>query len=85
MKRQVIELSKSSSKEEVVTAPMVGKILEVHVKVGSSVKEGDLLLIFEAMKMENEIYAPISGVVKEIKVSKGKEVNRGDPLVIIEG
>jgi len=72
-------------KEEVVRAPMAGKILEVRVKAGESVKKGDVLLTFEAMKMENEIYAPISGVVKEVKASTNAEVEFQDALIIIAG
>jgi len=66
-----------------VTAPMPGKILDVKVKVGDSVKSGDVLLILEAMKMENEIVAPKDGVVKEIRVTPGDSVNRGDVLAVI--
>ena len=62
---------------------MPGKILDVKVKPGDAVKEGDFLLILEAMKMENEVVAPIKGVVKEVRVNPGDSVNRGDVLVII--
>ena len=67
-----------------VTAPMPGSVLDVKVKEGDSVKEGDTLLILEAMKMENEITAPVSGVVKAIKVSQGATVNTGDLMLVIE-
>lgn len=67
-----------------VTAPMPGSVLDVKVKEGDSVKEGDTLLILEAMKMENEITAPVSGVVKNIKVSNGATVNTGDLMLVIE-
>ena len=69
--------------EGAVTAPMSGKVLSLKVKVGESVKEGDLLLVLEAMKMENEILAPKSGIVKEIKVNEGDIVDGGDILLII--
>jgi len=69
--------------EGTVTAPMPGKILDVKVKPGDSVKEGDVLIILEAMKMENEVVAPSKGVVKEVRVSPGDSVNRGDVLVVI--
>ena len=62
---------------------MPGKILKVSVQPGSIVKSGDLLLILEAMKMENEILAPVSGTVKEVRVRPGDSVNTGDTLVII--
>jgi biotin carboxyl carrier protein len=64
-------------------APMPGTILDVKVKVGDAVKIGDVLLILEAMKMENELQADKAGTVKEIKVTKGQAVNGGDPLIII--
>jgi glutaconyl-CoA decarboxylase len=62
---------------------MPGKILKVAVSVGASVNAGDLLLVLEAMKMENEIQAPSAGTVKEIKVSDGSPVNTGDVLVVL--
>ena len=68
-----------------VTAPMPGNILKVAVSVGQSVKEGDLLCVLEAMKMENEIYAPCAGTVSAVPVSKGSTVNTGDLLVAIGG
>ena len=74
----------SSIAEEKITAPILGTVLSVKVKVGDKVKAGDTLLTIEAMKMENEILAPRDGVVKEIKVSEGKTVNFGDVLVVIE-
>ena len=67
-----------------VVAPMPGKITEIKVKVGDSVSQGDVLLILEAMKMENELVAPKSGKVKEIRVNAGETVNRGDILLILE-
>ena len=68
-----------------VTAPMPGNILKVCVSAGQSVKEGDLLCVLEAMKMENEIYAPCAGTVSAVPVSKGSTVNTGDLLVAIGG
>jgi glutaconyl-CoA decarboxylase len=62
---------------------MPGKVLEVVVAVGSSVADGDLVLMLEAMKMENEIFASASGTVKEIRVSNGDSVNTGDVLLVI--
>ena len=68
---------------ESVTAPMPGTILRVNVQNGQAVKEGDLLCVLEAMKMENEIYAPKAGSVAQVVVSKGSSVNTGDVLVVI--
>ena len=67
----------------VVEAPMPGKILKISVAVGASVSSGDVLLILEAMKMENEISAPVSGTVREIRAREGDSVNTGDVLVVL--
>ena len=67
-----------------VIAPIPGVITEVKVAVGSSVKKGQLLLLMEAMKMENEIFAPHDCVVKQILVSKGASVATNDILLIIQ-
>ncbi len=67
-----------------VIAPMPGKIVDIRVSSGEKVKKGDILLILEAMKMENEIVAPRDGVVKEIKVDVGKNVDRGEILLVLE-
>ena len=68
---------------EAVTAPMPGNILKVNVSAGQSVKEGELLVVLEAMKMENEIFAPKTGTVAQVLVQKGSTVNTGDVLVVI--
>ncbi len=72
-----------SADGEKVTAPMPGTILDVKVTQGASVKKGDILLVLEAMKMENEIVAPCDGTVKQVVVAKGASVNSGDALVVI--
>ncbi len=66
-----------------VTAPMPGKILSVKVNVGDSVNSGDLVLMLEAMKMENEVFATASGKVTEIRVKSGDNVSTGDVLMVI--
>lgn len=66
-----------------ITAPIPGVVLDIKVSEGQSVSTGDVLLILEAMKMENEIVAPNDGVVKQIAVSKGANVNTGDVLIIL--
>ena len=69
---------------ESVDSPMPGNILKVNVTAGQAVKQGDVLLILEAMKMENEIMAPKSGTVTQVLVSKGATVETGAPLVFIQ-
>ena len=64
-------------------SPMPGNILDVKVAVGDTVAEGDVLIILEAMKMENEIVAPCSGKVASVNVQKGATVNSDDLLVVI--
>lgn len=66
-----------------VEAPMPGIIIRLEKNVGDRVEEGDVLLILEAMKMENSITSPTSGVVKEIKVKEGDNVSKGQVLVVI--
>ncbi|MGL5657381.1 MAG: biotin/lipoyl-containing protein [Fusobacteriaceae bacterium] len=74
----------SSEGGECVIAPIPGTIFKLEVKEGDQVLKGDVLLILEAMKMENEIVATKSGVVIEIKAKQGASVNVGDILVVIE-
>ena len=68
---------------EAVTAPMPGNILKVAVSQGQTVKEGELLLVLEAMKMENEIFAPKAGTVAQVLVQKGATVDTGATMVVI--
>ena len=67
-----------------VIAQMTGRVIRVDVKPGDKVTEGQILLIVEAMKMENEIAAPLSGTVKEVSVAAGARVSEGDLLLQIE-
>ena len=68
---------------EAVSAPMPGNILKVNVTAGQAVKEGDVLVVLEAMKMENEIMAPKAGTVAQVLVSKGSTVDTGATLVVL--
>ena len=68
---------------EVVKSPMPGNILKINVAQGQSVKEGDTLIVLEAMKMENDVVAPRDGTVAQIVVTKGAVVETGSPLVIL--
>ena len=64
-----------------ITAPMPGTVLDIKVAEGAAVSAGQVVLILEAMKMENEITAPADGTVASIAVSKGASVNSGDTLM----
>lgn len=67
-----------------INSPMPGKILSVKANVGDSVKKGDVILLLEAMKMENEIVASEDGVVSSINVTVGSEVEAGDVLATLK-
>ena len=67
-----------------VTAPMPGTLLSVNVKAGDAVKRGDVLMILEAMKMENEIMCPCDGTVASINVEKGAAVETGALLCVVQ-
>ena len=69
--------------EGLILAPLPGVVSEVRVAVGDRVDPGSVVLVLEAMKMENEVYAPAGGVVEEIYVEPGRQVGRGDRLVLI--
>ena len=69
---------------EKVTSPMPGTILDIKVAQGASVKEGDVLMILEAMKMENEIMCPCNGTVASINTTKGAAVESGTLLCVIQ-
>ena len=68
---------------EQILSPMPGNILNVNVKVGDAVKKGQVLLILEAMKMENEIMAPKDGTITSVNVQNGSTVESGALLVTI--
>ena len=66
-----------------VTAPMSGTVTKHKVKVGDSVKRGDVVVLLEAMKMENDIVAPCDGTIKDILVKEGTAVQPGDVIAVI--
>ena len=69
---------------EKITSPMPGNILAINVTQGATVKKGDVLMILEAMKMENEIMAPCDGTVASVNTSKGAAVETGALLCVIQ-
>ncbi len=69
---------------EAIKAPLPGNILSINVSAGQTVKSGDVLMVLEAMKMENEILAPRDGVVASVAVSKGATVGTGDVLASLK-
>lgn len=69
---------------ETISAPMPGTVLDVKVTPGQAVNAGDVLVILEAMKMENEIMAPAAGTIDTVPAAKGASVNAGDVLVTMK-
>jgi len=67
-----------------ITSPISGKVVNLKVNVGDEVKEGDVLLVVEAMKMENEIHSPVDGVVEEIFVRVGDNINPDEVLIRVK-
>jgi glutaconyl-CoA decarboxylase len=73
-----------SADGEVVPAPMPGSIVNVVKNTGDAVKRGDVVVILEAMKMENEIVSPRDGVIAQVAVSRGVSVSTGTPLFVVK-
>ena len=78
------QVKESGTIEGGLSAPMPGKVVEIQIKKGSSVKKGDTLIILEAMKMEHKVSAPSSGKIRKILVSKGEQVENGQTLVVLD-
>ena len=74
----------SAGPEQQICAPMPGNILAVNVTAGQTVKKGDVLMVLEAMKMENEIMCPRDGVVASVNTSKGASVESGTLLCVLQ-
>ena len=75
--------SSPAAGESAVNAPMPGKVIKLVASVGQAVKAGEVVLILEAMKMQNEIVAPVDGSVKAINVAAGQAVQAGEVLAVI--
>jgi pyruvate carboxylase subunit B len=78
-----VESNGDESKEKPVVTPMTGSVIRYEVKEGDSVNEGDLVVVLEAMKMDNFITSPATGKVKKILVKEGTAVKKGDTLALI--
>ena len=70
--------------QEIIEVPITGKIINIEVKVGDKVKEGDVICYIESMKMENPILTPVTGTVTKIEVSVGQVVETGNLIAIVE-
>ena len=75
---------KRRNRSGTISSSIPGKVVSLHAAVGDQVEEGEVLLILEAMKMQNEIQAPIQGTVSEVNCESGDSVEANVPLVIIE-
>jgi biotin carboxyl carrier protein len=84
MAYSVLKSESASAPIKELKAPISGQIIDVSVTAGREVKRGELLIILEAMKMENQIRSQLKGRIKEIKVKKGQSVKSGDVLLTFE-
>ena len=83
-KKKIESKKNSSNGAHEVPSPIQGQVTNIKVKVGDKVQKGDVLLIIEAMKLENEVVSPFEGQVAEILVTKGQNVKANDIIVTIE-
>ncbi|MBI5949211.1 MAG: acetyl-CoA carboxylase biotin carboxyl carrier protein subunit [Chloroflexi bacterium] len=75
---------KAAGRKGGISSQIAGRVISVKVTAGQAVKRGDVLLLLEAMKMENEIKAPADGTVKEVLVTDGQRVAENETLVVLE-
>ena len=83
-KKETVNEPVSSDGTNSILAPIAGKVLDIKVKPGDSVKKGQTVAVIEAMKLENEIQSAYDGKVKEIVVSPGSDVRNKDVLIVLE-
>ena len=83
-RKRYLEQKGDSSSSVSIEAPMPGKIIDILVEEGTEVKEGESIIILEAMKMQNEIASHVSGVVQSISVKKSDSVMKDDVLIEIQ-
>lgn len=82
-RRKTLNKNRFASKSENITAPMPGKILDIMVEENSEIKEGEPILILEAMKMQNEIISSVNGIVKKINIKNNDSVMKDDIMIEI--
>ena len=70
--------------EIAIESPITGVIVEISVSVGEEVSDGDLLVVIESMKMENEILSEYDGVVKQILVFQNQNISQEDPMIVLD-
>ena len=75
---------KITTTEKTITAPMPAKVVKVNYKAGERVKKGDVLVVIEAMKMENEIRSSVEGIIKEVMVQEGSTVSQDEIMILFE-
>jgi biotin carboxyl carrier protein len=83
-RKRFLEQQDDSSSLVSIEAPMPGKIIDILVEAGSDVKEGEPIIILEAMKMQNEILSHVSGVVQSVEIKKGDSVMKDDLMIEIQ-
>lgn len=83
-RKRYLEQQADPSALVAIEAPMPGKIIDILVESGSEVKEGEPIIILEAMKMQNEILSHVSGIVQSVEVKKGDTVMKDDPMIEIQ-
>ena len=83
-RRPALPSGPGSASDGVLTAPMQGTIVKVHVKAGASVKAGDPICVLEAMKMENEVTTPNAGEIVDLRVEPGDTVSAGQVIAIVK-
>ena len=82
--KQVVQREPLVTKGKCVVAPMPGAVVKINCRPGEMVKKGDVVIVLEAMKMENEIHSPMDGLVKEVNVKEGMNVSPDEVMVAFE-
>jgi biotin carboxyl carrier protein len=81
---QAIKREPLAARDKCVVAPMPGAVVKINCRPGEMVKKGDVIIVLEAMKMENEIHSPMDGLVKEVNVKEGMTVSPEEIMVAFE-